>query len=248
MRIVLLLICFIIVGSCKEDYKRPAVITEVKIEPIIADSTLNVRAIDFNDEYIFYGASDHIGKIALQSEFKINLDEFTYTKGKNSFKHVITYNETPLHFRAIEEVNGDLFAISIGNPARLYRLKRKAEAPQLVYEEVHENVFYDTMAFWNENEGIAIGDPTDGCVSIIITRDEGETWTKLSCNELPKAKEGEAAFAASDSNIAIVGDNTWIATGGMASRVFFSPDKGINWEVFDTPITQGVAYCRYVFY
>ncbi|WP_313791432.1 hypothetical protein [Lacinutrix neustonica] len=40
---------------------------------------------------------------------------------------------------------------------------------------------------------------------------------------MPKAKEGEAAFAASDTNIAIVGDNTWVATGGKASRILFSP-------------------------
>ena len=53
-------------------------------------------------------------------------------------------------------------------------------------------------------------------------------------------QEGEAAFAASDTNIAIVGDKTWVATGGKASRILFSPDKGKTWQVFDTPIVQGV--------
>ena len=77
-------------------------------------------------------------------------------------------------------------------------------------------------------------------MSVIITRDGGNTWTKLSCDLLPKAKEGEAAFAASDTNIAIVGDKTWVATGGKASRILFSPDKGKTWQVFDTPIVQGV--------
>ena len=77
-------------------------------------------------------------------------------------------------------------------------------------------------------------------MSVIITRDGGNTWTKLSCDDLPKAKDGEAAFAASDTNIAIVGDNTWVATGGKASRVLYSPDKGKTWEVFDTPIVQGL--------
>ncbi|MBE9490517.1 MAG: oxidoreductase, partial [Bacteroidetes bacterium] len=108
-----------------------------------------------------------------------------------------------------------------------------------VYKENHPKAFYDSMDFWNDQEGIAIGDPTDDCMSIIITRDGGNTWNKLSCNELPKAKEGEAAFAASDTNIAIVGDNTWVATGGKASRVLFSPDKGKTWKVYDTPIIQG---------
>jgi photosystem II stability/assembly factor-like uncharacterized protein len=78
-------------------------------------------------------------------------------------------------------------------------------------------------------------------MSIVITRDGGETWTKLSCEDLPKAKDGEAAFAASDTNIAIVGNKTWVATGGVASRIFYSPDKGKTWKVYDTPIVQGKA-------
>ena len=52
--------------------------------------------------------------------------------------------------------------------------------------------------------------------------------------------EGEAAFAASDTNIAIVGDQTWVATGGRSSRVLYSSDKGMTWDVFETPIVQGL--------
>ncbi|MDT0690217.1 hypothetical protein RM549_10510 [Salegentibacter sp. F188] len=74
-----------------------------------------------------------------------------------------------------------------------------------------------------------------------MTRDGGQTWKKLDCDILPKTEEGEAAFAASNSNIAIQGDNTWILSGGMKSRVFYSPDKGKSWEVFDTPLVQGKA-------
>ena len=55
------------------------------------------------------------------------------------------------------------------------------------------------------------------------------------------AVDGEAAFAASDSNIAIVGDHVWVATGGIASRILYSSDKGAHWEVFNTPIVQGLA-------
>ena len=31
----------------------------------------------------------------------------------------------------------------------------------------------------------------------------------------------------------------WIATGGKASRVFYSGDSGETWEVFKTPLIQG---------
>ena len=84
-----------------------------------------------------------------------------------------------------------------------------------------------------------MGDPIGGCLSIIITRDGGDSWSKLSCDVLPSVVVGEAAFAASNSNIAIYGDHTWIVTGGQRARVFHSPDKGNTWAVYDTPILQG---------
>jgi photosystem II stability/assembly factor-like uncharacterized protein len=84
-----------------------------------------------------------------------------------------------------------------------------------------------------------MGDPTDDCLSILMTRDGGENWYKIPCEQFPKAVNGEAAFAASDTNISIVGNHVWIASGGVASRVFYSSDKGHSWTVFDTPIIQG---------
>jgi hypothetical protein len=63
--------------------------------------------------------------------------------------------------------------------------------------------------------------------------------------------EGEGAFAASNTCLAIVPTNVrksgasapdanlWFATGGKTARVFHSPDRGQTWQVFDTPILQG---------
>jgi len=239
MRSITLIFILLIFFGCKDEYKRSSNITQVEIEDILTDSTFSIRALDFNDEYIFYGSSDHFGMKALQSAFKIDLTEVVISDQKVHNKYQINNDSLYLHFRAIEEVNGNLFALSTGNPARLYKLYRKARKPKLVYEEVNEKVFYDSMVFWNENEGIAIGDPTEDCMSIIITRDSGESWSKISCSDLPPALDGEAAFAASDTNITIVGDHTWVATGGKSSRVLYSPDKGVAWQVFETPIIQG---------
>ena len=77
-------------------------------------------------------------------------------------------------------------------------------------------------------------------MSIIITRDGGDTWQKTPCVSLPSAFDGEAAFAASDTNIAIVDDHTWVATGGLSSRILYSSDKGISWTAFETPSIQGL--------
>ena len=91
--------------------------------------------------------------------------------------------------------------------------------------------------------GLAIGDIMGGCISIITTRDGGHTWTKLPCTQLPDAEEGEGAFAASNTNIAIVGNNTWVAT--TAGAVYKSTDKGKTWSKTATPIinekpTEGI--------
>ena len=239
MRSITLIFILLIFFGCKDEYKRSSNITQVEIEHIVTDSTFSIRALDFNDEYIFYGSSDHFGMKALQSAFKIDLTEVVISDQKVHEKYQINNDSVYLHFRAIEEVNGNLFVLSIGNPAKLFKLYRKARKPKLVYEEVNEKVFYDAMVFWNENEGIAIGDPTEDCMSIIITRDSGESWSKISCSDLPPAFDGEAAFAASDTNITVVGDHTWVATGGKSSRVLYSPDKGVTWQVFETPIILG---------
>ena len=126
MRSITLIFILLIFFGCKDEYKRSSNITQVEIEHIVTDSTFSIRALDFNDEYIFYGSSDHFGRKALQSEFKIDLTEVVISDQKVHEKYQINNDSVYLHFRAIEEVNGNLFALSIGNPAKLFKLYRKA--------------------------------------------------------------------------------------------------------------------------
>jgi hypothetical protein len=42
---------------------------------------------------------------------------------------------------------------------------------------------------------------------------------------LPRTANGEAAFAASNTNIVIKGNNTWIVSGGNESEVFYSAER-----------------------
>lgn len=234
MRITVVLFVLLCLGSCKKD--NSLLIRNFKtaeVETVLEDSLLNVRALEIIDKVngcFFLTSNGKAGNIYLSEyDMKINI----------IFPIPITNDSLPPNFRSFAYTMNAGFGLSIGNPAQLYRIKNDEKT--IVYREDHEKAFYDSMDFWNDQEGIAIGDPTDDCMSIIITRDGGNTWKKLSCDVLPKAKDGEAAFAASDTNIAIVGDNTWVATGGKASRVLYSPDKGHTWQVFETPIIQGTA-------
>ena len=110
----------------------------------------------------------------------------------------------------------------------------------MAYKEEHEKVFYDSMKFFNDGvHGIAVGDPTDNCPSIILTNNGGDSWTKLDCEKLPKFEEGEAFFAASNTNIAIINKTVWIASGGKKARILKSTDYGNTWKIYNTPIIQG---------
>ncbi len=233
MRIFVVVLSVLIFICCNsEDKIVTHDFSNVRVENIFNDS-IKIRAIAIHyDTLLGFGFDSGYGFIDLKTN-KSNLTYFTQkgiTKNKSNWI---------AQQRAVAFTNTSFFCLSIGSPARLRKINLKNRQEEIVYTELHENVFYDAMAFWNYNEGIAIGDPTGTCLSILITRDGGETWDKISCEKLPKTFEGEAAFAASNGNIAIVGDNTWVVSGGVRSRVFYSADKGKTWEVFETPVIQG---------
>ena len=95
------------------------------------------------------------------------------------------------------------------------------------------------MQFWDDENGIAVGDPTEDCMSVIITRDGGNTWNKISCENLPLAVVGEAAFAASNTNISLVDQIAFIVTGGKEANILVGSDYGKIWKKYTTPIIQG---------
>jgi len=227
MRFYSVLILLVLLISCTTNRHEP--FTEVVIEDVYVDS-LSIRAIaPIGQNRVWFAANR--GMVGL-------------IDGNTPKLATIRYEDSLLHFRSIVATEEAVFVLSIANPAVLYKIGfngNDATNIEEVYVEKSENVFYDSMAFWNEKEGIAMGDPTDGCMSIIISRDGGNSWKKLSCDVLPSTEKGEAAFAASNTNIAIVNDKVWIASGGSRARVFHSGDKGVTWEVFETPILQGGA-------
>lgn len=221
-----LLVLSILLISCKPtQVSKTAFFTSVKIDTLLKGK-ISIRPIAVSSDKVWYAADkNRVGFLSL-----VDANKMERTINKDSLK---------IEFRSIAQTSNSIFVLNVGNPALLYKFSKNLVMKKLVYEEHNEKVFYDSMQFWNDSEGIAIGDPIDNCLSIIITRDGGETWTKISCDKLPKMVDGEAAFAASNTNIIIKENNTWIVSGGKKSRVFYSPDKGISWNVYETPIVQG---------
>ncbi len=225
-KILLSLVVFILFVSCKTSSS----ISESGFQSVAIDTILNdkisIRVLLVDQHKIWYAADkSRVGYYDI--------------KTLTHLQKTIANTDEKLEFRAMGQNSKSLFIVNIGNPAFIYKINKSNLAYQKVYFEENEKVFYDSMNFWNDKEGIAIGDPIGNCFSILITRDGGKKWKKINCENLPKVVNGEAAFAASNTNICIKGNHTWIVSGGKKSRVFYSPDKGTTWEVFETPIVQG---------
>lgn len=212
------------------------------ISPIVTDSlgnkeynietslvfTSSVRALDVvNDSTIAF--SGYGGLIGV-----------TLTAGDNWDTTRISVDDITPAFRACAIVGDDLVIASTESPGLIlkgpiYDLAKM----EVKYRDDNPTVFLDAMAFSNDGYGVVMGDPTDGCLTIIVSNDKGEVWKRVPCDRVPDIIDGEAAFAASNGNISIIGGQTWIATGGKASRVFHSDNRGRSWEAHSTPLLQG---------
>jgi len=106
------------------------------------------------------------------------------------------------------------------------------------YEKRHPQVFLDGIAFWDEKTGIAFGDPVDGVFHIVRTEDGGATWSDVPAANIPVPLAGEAAFAASGTNVTVLAPgHAWFVTGGGPhARVFHSRDRGRNWTAWNTTL------------
>jgi photosystem II stability/assembly factor-like uncharacterized protein len=168
------------------------------------------------------------------------------TDGGVTWSMVSPPDTAALDFRDIEAFDANTaYVLSIGNgdTSRIYKTTDGGMTWALQFTSADPKSFYDAIAFWDAKTGLAFGDPVDGKFTVIRTTDGGRTWTPVPPANLPPAIEGEGAFAASGTCLVVEGTkNAWFGTGGAAkARVFRSADRGLTWDVADTPIAAGNA-------
>ena len=178
-----------------------------------------------------------------------------------------------LDFRAVVAFSADeafLMSAGPGEQSRIYHTSDAGQHWRLEFTNTNPKGFFDSMVFWDSKHGVVLGDPIpdeSGKLKFeLLQTEDGENWRAIPPAQLPAAMQGEGAFAASNTSLAILptswksgasaprqppdgngasapdsnsDPNLWFATGGKIARVFHSPDRGQTWQVFDTPMVHG---------
>ncbi|MEO6443662.1 MAG: oxidoreductase [Gemmatimonadaceae bacterium] len=128
---------------------------------------------------------------------------------------------------------------------RIWRTTDAGATWSLRYQAADTSVFLDAVDFWDDRHGIALGDPIGGRFFLLVTDDGGDTWREPPVASRPVALEGEAAFAASGSSLALQGTGdsmvAWIGSGGRSARLHRSLPHLSGWTAYETPMRQGGA-------
>lgn len=144
-------------------------------------------------------------------------------------------------FRSIhawDENNALVFGVS--GPEFAYKTKDGGENWEPVFRDTTSGLFFNSLKFADSNNGLAVSDPVDGRFYVLRTKNGGQNWERVL--NLPEVKTGEANFAASNTCIEFLpGGEAWIASGGMAARIFYSSDFGKSWDVVNTPMIRGLS-------
>lgn len=198
----------------------------LKIDTLLADK-ISIRAIEIDGGKVWYVGTDS----------KFGFVDILQPKIK---KQIVLASEK-LQFRTLGHSKTDFYAINIESPAFFFKINKKSLAVAKVYTDTLKTAFYDAMHFVNPKRAYAFSDPDQfGNLQLAVYRHR-KGWEKKYFSPPVLLKKGEAAFAASNSNIASKGKYVWIATGGVASRILRIDRHSGKLELFETPFVQGTS-------
>jgi len=133
---------------------------------------------------------------------------------------------TSVDFRAVVAFSADEAFLMSAGPGEQSRIYHTADAGQhwmLQFTNKNPKGFFDSMAFWDPKHGVVLGDPIpdeNGKLKFeLLQTEDGETWKQIPPSQLPDALEGEGAFAASNSCIAILRSPSLVASARPPSVI-----------------------------
>ncbi|WP_228388268.1 WD40/YVTN/BNR-like repeat-containing protein [Chryseobacterium sp. CBo1] len=198
----------------------------------ILNDKISIRAIELFDGKVWYSGTD---------------SKFGYVDLKNpQNQKQIKLSEKKLQFRTLAQNKDAFYAINIESPAHFFRIDKKDLSVVNIYTDTLKTAFYDAFIFVNDEHAVTFSDPAKDLnlkLSFIMPKLNSvldfNTLTKREGFNSIKLNEGEAAFAASNTNIVHYGTNIWIATGGKNSRIIKIDYTTLKSYIYKTPFIQG---------
>ncbi len=149
-----------------------------------------------------------------------------------------------LDFRDIEAFDANTaIVMGIAEPAIILKTKDGGQSWQKVFEDTTKGMFLDAMDFDEKGFGVVIGDPINNKIFIASTSNNGDSWTKVSNDELLEMMNiqiGEAFFASSGTNVKLISSDSSLTslmvTGGKKSRFV---DMKFFENLIDLSLNQG---------
>lgn len=195
---------------------------EVESFTTIFNDKISIRALEIYDHKVWYSGTD---------------SKFGFVDLKNPQKQKqIQLSEKKLQFRTLAQDKRFFYAINIESPAYFFKIDKKDLKSQIIYTDTIKTAFYDALHFVNDDLAYTFSDPDKDNHLKLAVYEKGR-WGLLQSDV--KLYDGEAAFAASNTNIVSSKNYLWIATGGKASRILRLDLKNEKFEVFNTPFIQG---------
>lgn len=188
----------------------------------ILNDKISIRALEIYDNKVWYSGTD--------SKFG-----FVDLKNPKNQKQ-IRLSEKKLQFRTLAQDKSSFYAINIESPAEFFKIDKKSLTSEIVFTDTVKTAFYDALHFVNDRLAYTFSD-SDKNNQLKLAVFRNGKWSMFK-NDI-SLNEGEAAFAASNTNIASSKNYLWIATGGKASRILRMNLKDEKFEIFTTPFVQG---------
>ncbi|GAA4161765.1 hypothetical protein GCM10022217_28010 [Chryseobacterium ginsenosidimutans] len=195
-----------------------------KIESLetIFNDKISIRALEIYDNKVWYSGTDS----------KFGFVDLKNPKNQKQIK----LSEKKLQFRTLAQDKNSFYTINIESPAEFFKINKKDLKSEIVFKDTVKTAFYDALHFVNDKLAYTFSDADkDNKLKLAVFKNG--KWSMIT-NDV-KLNEGEAAFAASNTNISSTKNNLWIATGGKASRILKLNFKTNKFEIFDTPFIQG---------
>lgn len=196
-----------------------------KIETVFTDK-ISIRAIELHDGKVWYaGSNSKFGYVDLKNP-------------ENQKQMILSDKKT--EFRTLAQDKNSFITINVESPAYFYKIDKKTLTPEIIHTDSSETAFYDALHYHN---GLfyTFSDPNKNLdlqfLSFVVNGNQflSKNFTGY------KMMEGEAAFAASNTNIAASKNYLWLATGGKSSRIFRLNLKNQKFEIFSTPFVLGTS-------